>query len=104
MREALRAGRRELRRLRIEKGSPRPDAEEIVAAARTAGVPIEAETSSMGTSASRAAATISSTADRALPFSMRSRNSSRRPARSASRTGWIPQRRSTSPLTARRGQ
>ena len=42
MREALRAGRRELRRLRIEKGSPRPDAEEIVAAARTAGVPIEA--------------------------------------------------------------
>ncbi len=41
MREALRAGRRELRRLQIEKGSRRPDAEEILAAARNAGVPIE---------------------------------------------------------------
>ncbi len=41
MREALRAGRRELRRLHIEKGSRRPGAVEIMAAARNAGVPIE---------------------------------------------------------------
>ncbi len=41
MREALRAGRRELRRLQIEKGSRRPDAEEILAAARNAVVPVE---------------------------------------------------------------
>ena len=41
MREALRAGRRELLRLRIEKGSARSEVEEIVAAARDADVPIE---------------------------------------------------------------
>ena len=41
VREALRAGRRELLRLRIEKGSARSEVEEIVAAARDAEVPIE---------------------------------------------------------------
>ena len=39
--EALRAERRELRRLRVETGSRRPDVEAILAAARSAGVPIE---------------------------------------------------------------
>ena len=41
VREALRARRRELRRLRVEKGIRRRDAEEILAAARNAGVPFE---------------------------------------------------------------
>jgi 23S rRNA (guanosine2251-2'-O)-methyltransferase len=41
VREALRARRRELRRLRVEKGNRRPGAEEILAAARDAAVPIE---------------------------------------------------------------
>ncbi|HXV36353.1 MAG TPA: 23S rRNA (guanosine(2251)-2'-O)-methyltransferase RlmB [Myxococcota bacterium] len=39
--EAIRAGRRKLRVLRVRRGRPRPELAELLAAAREAGVPVE---------------------------------------------------------------